>query len=463
MRGRGASAVLVACTLCSGAASAQDAPEEGLELPALIEKALETSPDLEEIRADVDQEIINLNRARYGRFPRANYNQVFGVVPEARGNAVFSPDEDIEFFDGLGPFTRIELNVVQPLYTFGAISKGIEAAEHGLASMTAVERQEEAEVVQAVAELYYNLLLSRELEGAFDDLVSALEEALEAAEERLAEGEAGVTQEDVLKLRFALASFQERFAEVKMGRGLAQSALRRAAGVPPEEQFRVSGKKLRPLELELEPLEYYVDVAMEERPEVKSLTEAVQARRADAARLKAELYPAFFATGVFRYAVAPNRTDQRNPFVRDDFNYIYGGVVLGLNWEFDFGKLAEIDEVETEERKLLAQRRKLVTGLRLEVEQALRTLENAQRRVELGRSRRKASRSLLVVAAANYELGIGAADLILEALGMHAEGVGKYYEAVRDLNLAVARLYRTIGLLQTEAYQKLLRPEKAAP
>lgn len=460
---RSAFAIFIASTVWGEAVWAQPA-EQGMGLPELIERALETSPDLAEIRAEIDKEHAHITQARGGRLPRAQYDQVFGLVNQARGNAVFSPDIDTDLLNGLGPFTRIDFYVVQPIYTFGAITSGIEAAESGLVSRLATERGGRAEVVESVAELYYNLLLNRELKGSFKDLVSGLKEALEKAEERLSEGEAGVTQEDVLKLRFALAGLEEKAAEVDMGWALARSALRRAVGIPPDGTLHVAETDLRPLEVELEPLEHYVGVAFHHRPEVESLQAAVKAREADAARLRAELYPSLFATVVMRYAVAPNRTDQKNAFVRDDFNYLYAGLVLGLSWRFDFGKLGDIDEVEADERKLRAQYAQLTSGLRLEVEQALRQVENARRRVELSRGRRKTSRSLLVVATANYELGIGTAQLILESLGMHAEGVGKYYEAVRDFNLGLARLYRTTGLLQTEEYQKVLRGgEEAAP
>ena len=82
-------------------------------------------------------------------------------------------------------------------------------------------------------------------------------------------------------------------------------------------------------------------------PERGPIREALEALEKAA---EAERWPVIFLAGVFSAAYAPGRTDIDNPFINDEFNHLYGGVVLGARWHLDFGiTRAKIDQAKAVE------------------------------------------------------------------------------------------------------------------
>src|SRR5690606_24902619 len=111
------------------------------------------------IAADLSAAQARLAEAKAGKFGRASYTQIVGLVNEARGDPTFSPNSQTDFFDGLGPFTRLDLDIRIPIYTFGKLSAALEAAENGVRSQRARGDAARADVVVETKRLYYGLLL----------------------------------------------------------------------------------------------------------------------------------------------------------------------------------------------------------------------------------------------------------------------------------------------------------------
>jgi hypothetical protein len=106
----------------------------------------------------------------------------------------------------------------------------------------------------------------------------------------------------------------------------------------------------------------------------------IKAKTSELVAIEREYFPNIFLSGMFRYAVAPNRDKQENPFAVEDFNYLDGGLVLGWRYSFDFGLPHRIKEKRAELHQLLQQQHGAQSGLLLEVEKAYR--EAGERREE---------------------------------------------------------------------------------
>jgi outer membrane protein TolC len=152
-----------------------------------------------------------------------------------------------------------------------------------------------------------------------------------------------------------------------------------------------------------------------------------------------------FLLGLVRFAVAPNRTDQLNPFVRDDFNFIDPGLVLGLRWRFGVGLLDAVREADARRAELVARREDVARGLRVEVVEARGRLEAARRAVEVGERLRRQVRGQAFSAVASYALGIGSAGDVLELLGMLARATSELGLALHDHERARVSLLRATG------------------
>jgi outer membrane protein TolC len=451
--GMAAILALTAVVLAPHAATPPATPDPGprFTLEQAIERALQKNLDLREALADVDIAEADVKKAHSGRLPRIEYLHFFGIVNEAKGDAVFSPNSDQEYLNGLGPFTRLTLFVVQPLYTFGRIRAGERAAAAGLDTSRAARGQKRAEIAFSVGELFHNVVLNQKLGRELGEVEKGLASALEKAQQRLDEGEEGVTQVDVLRLQLGVDEMRQDLVKIKSGERLSRAALGRLLALPQGATFELvppgADDRTETAALDIKPLDDYASAVGRKRPELVRLDAALAAKRALEDKAEAELYPSFFFMGVLRFAAAPHRTNQTNPFVRDDFNYLDPGFVVGMNWNFNWGLLADLDRARAERAKLEATRESAIRGIALELERAHEDVTAADERLTIARTRRKTARSLTALAVANFELGLEDAKTVLETLDSHAETTSSLYLAIRDYNTAVARLQQAAGLL----------------
>src|SRR5205085_1163358 len=109
--------------------------------------------------------------------------------------------------------------------------------------------------------------------------------------------------------------------EVDTSVDLARRALSRGVGLPIDEQIEIAESKLEPVKFEILPVEDYLDESRRTRPERQQLDAGLAARAAKIDIERASYFPSLFVVGGIRYAYAPNRERQTNPFANDEFNY----------------------------------------------------------------------------------------------------------------------------------------------
>ena len=416
-----------------------------LSLEEIIRLGLEASPRLWEQRCVVDQAEAQLGQAKAGRLPRMDYLQIAGLIPEAKGTATYSPSSRSNLLEGLGPFTRLEIKINQPLYTFGKLKAHIEAAEKGLEAKEASMARFEAELVTTLKELYYLILLNEDLYRLVEDTEEELGKAVQKAEELLEEDEGKLTQHDVLKLRYGYNRAGGKRLEIEKAKSLVHSALRSLLYFKPEEDFVLTEKRLKPVQVTLDGLDTYKKMAAKRRPEWKELEAGIEAKAAELLAEQKQYYPDIFAFGLLEYATAPNRDRQENPFVVEEFNFFWGGAYLGWRMALDFGMPKKVAEKKAELSALQHQQREAVTGMLLEVEKAYQEVVAKQESLKFARKARQNGRALSAMSAASFYLGLGEAKEVFEAFQMYTEGAAEYFMAVKDFNMAVAELARVTG------------------
>jgi outer membrane protein TolC len=444
---------IIAGLAVAGALSA--APSQGaagepagrvLGLGECVRLALAEGPDRDLIAADLSAAKARLEEARAGKFGDTEYTQLFGLINEAEGDAVFSPNSQTDFFDGLGPFTRLHLDIRLPLYTFGKLSAALEAAEQGLRGERARGDMARAETVLETKRLYYGLQLAEQLGYLLKEMLESMDEAIDKTQKRLDDGSRTVTERDVLRLKIGRSRFAAGVEEVEASTRLTKSALARAVGLDPRDAIEIADKRMEMAEVQLDSFDAYASSGPQRRPEWRRLVSGLEAQQARVELQEASYYPTLFlATGV-RYAYAGNRDDQKNPFVYDDYNFLEPIGVLGLHWDLNvFANRAKAAQERAAMEKLRAERRRAESGLRLEVERSYVAVEQARATIESVRAGRKAARGLLVLTVANFDLGIGEGDELFEAYGAYTETSTDYFRAVHDYNVAVAELSRAVG------------------
>jgi outer membrane protein TolC len=421
-------------------------------LEQCLERALSHNPEVSE--AVVEKRIAEslLSQAKAGRLPQVTYTSLNGIINGAEGDAVNGRTDN----DDLGPFTRGELEIIQPLYTFGRLQNEIRAATMGVETKQAATKKTRDTVVAMVKELYYNLLLSRQIQALLTEVQEQFTRALETAEQRLEAGESGITQQDILKLRIGLAGVTKEAYTLQRAIAVTKEALLYQLGLPLQTDFDITETGLEPVMLQLQPLEVYLEQAEKNRPEFAQLEAGLVARQARLQAARSAYYPSLFLAGAVRYSVAPNRDDQDNPFVRDDFNYLQAGMALGLRWKLDFW-MTHAKEAErlAELAKAEVQKENATQGIELDIKRRYLEVQETQQKIEAAQTARRSARALLLTTLANFGLGVGEGKDVFDSLGLYTRMMSEYYTAVRDYNIAVARLSQATGQEATTlSYQR---------
>ncbi len=434
----------------AGVGHADDAARvERLDLPTCVERALAAAPDVATARARVAVSERELERARAARFlPEAGVTSTLSPVRGARGKLGGTlPSEHVIETDDLGPFSRVQLGFVQPLWTAGRITAAIDAATAGVAARLAASERTIAALVEQTKTLYYNVLLARAVEGVLADMRAALERALGAARKRRDAGDAKITELDILNLRVGAAEAAKEIPRLQASAAAALEALRRLMGYVPDAPVDVKDARPEPERVEVAPLEQYEAALFARNPQWKEVNAGVTAKEEEVKQAEAEFYPQVFVRGGFDYGYAPNRRRQTNPFVHDDFNYLRGpGGALGVGWRLNFHvTAAEVAAKRAELLSVESERRSAETGLPVELRETYRRILEARAQLAELDEGRKAGRAILTLSVANFDLGIGDPAAVLQGLGLYGRVSSDYYEAVRNYNVALAGLARIMG------------------
>jgi outer membrane protein TolC len=347
---------------------------------------------------------------------------------------------------GLTDFERIDINMVQPLYTFGKITSGLKAATHGVNAKKAMVTQEETDIVLKTKEYYYGLLLAREIRKIILDVKEDFDIAKDKINDLLEKGSENVDEADLHKLDTYYGEVEGHLQEVEKSIGLAHSALRMHVGLSNDIDFDIAETSLKQVDREIGEISLHIEKAKEMRPEFTQIKEGLLAHESLVKVAKGDYYPSIFLGGLISYANSSGRTRIKNPYINDEFNHLYGGVVVGAKWDIDFGiTKAKVESAFAEELKLTKTMDFAEAGIPLQVKKAyLEAVEAKENIISTERSY-KSAKKWLVIAVANFDMGIGPAKEIFEALSAYARMNVEYFKSIYNYNMALANLSHVTG------------------
>ena len=429
-------------------------PEAGgdklvLTLPEMIRIAIGVSPEMAARRSEAAAAKSDLAQAQAGYYPQVDTTALVGPVndakrPEVVGSRIIDPSQN---YWAIGVFAKLNLTMSQPLYTFGKISHRRDAAEHGAAARQAQQIQTGNEIALRVKELYYALVLSRsgieaakEAGGFFDDARSHMERLFKL-------GSANVVESELYRVDAYRADVVRGKAEAEKGVNIAYFALKSLLGLPPGKEFEPAEKTLVYKPQELGGSDAYVDRALAERPEFKQLEQALAAQKSLVEATTADRYPSFFAAVAGSLAGAPGRETLHNPYIPDDYNHAYAGVVTGVNWHFDFGILkARVEKERAEYERLTHTKANARLNIPIQVFKSYQDVIQWKVAVEAYDKAAVASRKWIVAALTAFDMGTGTADDLLRGIERYGQNRGKYLEALFNYNMSLAQLEYAMGV-----------------
>lgn len=427
----------------------------GETLATLAERALQHNLRIRIDEAQVDEARALYRYAAAQAYPRFSASALFGgPTPERRTEVVNDPstitpsslEGDLRFGE-LGFTFRASAEGALPLYTFGKISNAKEAASSVVRAANERVAITEAEVVVQVHNAFWAFQLTRSFISSLEEGESMLAKVLSKIEALIDDDSSQVTENDRLRLLYALATVRVRLTEARQASELARAAMKLLVG-----QAQTAPLELASADLEALPAVPALDEQMREamvwRPELRALRALVEAQQRFAAYRQSAFWPDVFLGGILRYAYTSNATDQTNPFIYDDANVADVGIGLGMRVELDvFSKLAELEQAEAATRTRAAQAAAAEQAVDLEVRKLHADLVGGYERIRGLERANRAARGWLTASTLAYDIGTGDAAELIDSFLAWAASEGELQKTRYDMQLAHVDFARAIGRL----------------
>ncbi len=435
---------------------AQTPDTVAVTLEAVLARALTVSPDLGQVRAERDFAAARSNLARASRFlTEFNATSAHAVVPGLERPNPDVPDDELYLdpdvrndWESIHPFSQLEVEVLQPIYTWGELGGNISAARHGVDVEEAAVDRKELEVALRAAEMYYNVLLTNELLRLTERTGDVLEQAKREIERLRDEGSSDMDDADLFQVEITEQEYRRSVVEVTQKRLTARMALARQLLLPDGTVVVPETDVLTPFAFAPEPLEAYLGRSQQGRPELAQGRAGLAASEALVRVARSNYFPKLFFGFSTTLRYAPGRVRQPNPFVSDPFRGSSARTGFGLRQQLNFFQTrARVEQARAQREEVRFQLEGAEQLIRFEVEQAYRNLLIAQAALDAQGESLTISKEWLRVEYINFDLELGSTENLVKAVRANLELEARYYEAVQKYNVAVLRLLAASGTL----------------
>lgn len=417
------------------------APARSLTLRQYLDLADRNHPNILAARAKVGMMRAQLDEARTAPFSAFTLTAGAGPAPTFRGGQIYTQDREVGLNSNLGMAWQVGINGTIPLWTFGKITSLRRAAEAQIELGKGEEQKARNLVRMDVRRAYFGLQLAREGRALLEEADGRLKKALEPLQKKVDEGDGD--EIDLIRLQMAQAELEGRTAEARRAEQVALAALRFYTGVTALE---VPVEPLKPPNHDLGPLDDYQSAALQHRPELKMAQAGLAARQAQVDLARAKLFPDVGVSLFGNYSRAPEITDQLNPFVRDDANYLRYGLAFGVRWSLDFlPAQARVRQSEAQLGEMRQTARLASGGVATEVEKAHAEAVEQKKKTDAFQRASKLAKQWMIRVTQGIDVGTTEERDLVDPARQYALYRYNYLAALMDYNLAIANLALATG------------------
>lgn len=433
-----------------GAKSAQ--PKEGVivyDLSKAIKQALTISPSLDSARYDQEISEAQLAEANRARFvPQADLKVYGGYVPgvpEGSGPEGGFPAVPFRWSD-MGPFAQIRFEAIQPIFAFGKINSLRRAALIGVDAKREGVDKARNELVYQVKRAYIGLTSLYSFQEFILELQSRAAKAKEVIQKEMQKKSSQVTNIDQMRVEVFQAETSRRLIEINNGIDFTLMTLKVLMGLPRDAKIDIAEQRLHMDTTVIQPVETYIQIAKQNRPEISQLQSLVEVREELMKNARSNYFPALGVIGFYRYGYAPNRQETDNPFLVDDFHQNSGGAFLGLTQSLGFHMTdARFKQARAQYDKAVADQQRALQGIEIEIRKAQSNAISKQQAVESAKLGFKTGRSWVLASTLNFGVGVGPPKDLLEAFIGYSTVKINYLQTLNDYFMALAELSNATG------------------
>jgi len=413
-----------------------------LTLDQVIAKAI-ANPRVQMAQDDRDAAAARVDEADAARLPRLKATAFGTISPDIKCTTpecyATEPKNFALRFDGV--FGGAQLDLTQPIYTFGKIQHARSAARAGLAAQQALADEAAGDAAADAARAYWGLKLARELGYMLEDGIEQITKAQAELDKRKS-----TTTQDRQRVAVLLAEAKAQRADASQGEAQALAGLRALTNTADADID----------DAELAPVDHKVpdDVAAgaARRPQSVAAKSGATAGEELAAFQAAHYFPDFALVGTAFIARAQGADDPPSAFANDPYNRSGAGLVLALQWQIEpWTVKARTDQARAEAAKLAAQSNLAALGARYDAETAASEARAAKAKLDATTEGEKAGRAWVAAVLQNNAIGTAEAKDLADAYIAWFQMKARWAQAVFQWNVAVVRVARATGEFRADA------------
>jgi len=350
----------------------------------------------------------------------------------ARSNDIGGQFGDQKFVIGDQYVGTGKVEILVPIYTFGLVTSKVEAETlKGDAAELDADRARQ-DVVYAVSHAYYRVLEAQKIQTVVEESIKVVRRQYEIAQDFHAQGL--VAKNDVLSAGVQLANREQQRIQAENNVQLAIATLNRLL------RFGVNRRTSLVDVLEVEPWNgsfvSAVEVALRERPDLKSLERQVEIARAEYRVTRATNMPFVYGYGDYMYS-------SDSFLVNDD--WFAGGLVLNVPIFDGLETHTKLKRKEKEIEQAIDIHDDRLDDVVLSVKQAYLNVRESSKRIPVARkSIEEAEENLRIIRDQYAEGWVTITDVLTEEERL-SRARSNYYQALYDYHAAYAALVHEIG------------------
>lgn len=436
----------------SGLSKAQDTLS--IDFDSFMNKALTKSGQIKYEKQNVDLAENKVDQAKAQRIlPNMSFTSQHGLVPGVKSNtnlpeSQYYLDPNLENdWNNWAIFTKFQVSAVQPLFTWGAINKAVEAAKLGAEAAQYSFNAKRADLELRLFDLYYSYVLALEIEQLLGEAQDKVDQIGRQISDMQEEGDPELDESEVFKFEIFKSEFQIQKAEVMENMNFVRETwnyvLRNEDKVIYEPEIRF----LDPVAANIEPIDFYQDAAFKNRPELKALKVGEKATETYITSLKKQNLPGLYLGGYINFANTPNRPRQSNPFIENTTNLFSGGFGFTIRQNLNlFSMKANIERSRIELKKVSYAQDAAKDGILLEVNNNYKTASLADVKVKQTDEALVTSKKWLRQEQLDYDFGMGEVKDLIDAMKKELELKLQLKQRIFEYNSSLAKLNKSAGI-----------------
>lgn len=400
-------------------------------------------PDLSKKVYELNLAYLREKEVKLKRLPDINFTVYMNYLPE-----IYKQDKNNngtpEFhfnFDRWTPFLNPSLTLVIPIYTFGKISKGEEAASYNIEVKRAEVEETEAFVEYQSKKIFWGYLLVKSIiDYVLSDTIKKYEKIVEDKKKSFKKGK--IT-------RSSLENAIINYYNLKINESEAYKNYNEAKlwieAIVDREDIETNPKIIVPVEFDLKSFAYYLDIAKNNYYGFKKIQYGYLARKAYAEYERSSLLPDFFLAANFNYIYHNFNETVKDTILPDKtFDFYFG---FGIKWNLSLWN--KYNQKEQAETRFLSDLETIKMGYKyneISLKKAYDNLVDKIKKLSYKKEQYQATKRWVILSINAYEAGTGNPDDAQNGLVELFTKKKDYYYAIYEFNIAVAEFEMLLGI-----------------